>query len=178
MIGVSLSHGQDPWTSKQKTVHLSLHKVALHLHVGPQQQQAPGLHIEPRSKQHVTSAQHTMISPRHPILGGRTIAALQQQQPETSVSMLQHPIAAEKRWSSQDPCARGDLTPALPRTTPPGDGATSSPKKSKSKFPWGSYKFGSQVRRNRKNVENKVCHLMWMPCCVTPRGDVCYSEIP
>jgi hypothetical protein len=41
MIGVSLSHGQDPWTSKQKTVHLSLHKVALHLHVGPQQQQAP-----------------------------------------------------------------------------------------------------------------------------------------
>jgi len=103
MIGVSLSHGQDPWTSKQKTVHLSLHKVALHLHVGPQQQQAPGLHIEPRSKQHVTSAQHTMISPRHPILGGRTIAALQQQQPETSVSMLQHPIAAEKRWSSQDP---------------------------------------------------------------------------
>ena len=144
MIGVSLSHGQDPWTSKQKTVHLSLHKVALHLHVGPQQQQAPGLHIEPRSKQHVTSAQHTMISPRHPILGGRTIAALQQQQPETSVSMLQHPIAAEKRWSSQDPS-----TPALPRTTPPGDGATSSPKKSKSKFP-GSYKFGSQVRRNKK----------------------------
>jgi hypothetical protein len=92
MIGVSLSHGQDPWTSKQKTVHLSLHKVALHLHVGPQQQQAPGLHIEQRSKQHVTSAQQTIISPRHPILGGRTIAALQQQQPETSVSMLQHPI--------------------------------------------------------------------------------------
>jgi hypothetical protein len=59
MIGVSLSHGQDPWTSKQKTVHLSLHKVALHLHVGPQQQQAPGLHIEQRSKQHVTSAQQT-----------------------------------------------------------------------------------------------------------------------
>jgi hypothetical protein len=143
MIGVSLSHGQDPWTSKQKTVHLSLHKVALHLHVGPQQQQAPGLHIEPRSKQHVTSAQHTMISPRHPILGGRTIAALQQQQPETSVSMLQHPIAAEKRWSSQDPS-----TPALPRTTPPGDGATSSPKKSKSKFP--NILFGSQVRRNKK----------------------------
>jgi hypothetical protein len=101
MIGVSLSHGQDPWTSKQKTVHLSLHKVALHLHVGPQQQQAPGLHIEQRSKQHVTSAQHTMISPRHPILGGRTIAALQQQQPETSVSMLQHPIASEIRWSTQ-----------------------------------------------------------------------------
>ena len=103
MIGVSLSHGQDPWTSKQKTVHLSLHKVALHLHVGPQQQQAPGLHIEQRSKQHVTSAQQTMISPRHPILGGRTIAALQQQQPETSVSMLQHPIASEIRWSTRDP---------------------------------------------------------------------------
>ena len=103
MIGVSLSHGQDPWTSKQKTVHLSLHKVALHLHVGPQQQQAPGLHIEQRSKQHVTSAQQTIISPRHPILGGRTIAALQQQQPETSVSMLQHPIASEIRWSTRDP---------------------------------------------------------------------------
>ena len=123
MIGVSLSHGQDPWTSKQKTVHLSLHKVALHLHVGPQQQQAPGLHIEQRSKQHVTSAQHTMISPRHPILGGRTIAALQQQQPETSVSMLQHPIASEKRWPSQDPCSRGDHTPEDVSTlsTPPGN---------------------------------------------------------
>ena len=110
MIGVSLSHGQDPWTSKQKTVHLSLHKVLLHLHVGPQQQGEGGVHIEQRSKQHVKSAQQTIISPRHPILGGRTIAALQQQQPETSVSMLQHPIASEKRWSSQDPCSRGDHT--------------------------------------------------------------------
>jgi hypothetical protein len=97
MIGVSLSHGQDPWTSKQKTVHLSLHKVALHLHVGPQQHGDGGVHIEQRSKQNVTDAQHTMISPRHPILGGRTIAALQQQTPETSVSMLQHPIASEIR---------------------------------------------------------------------------------
>ena len=103
MIGVSLSHGQDPWTSKQKTVHLSLHKVLLHLHVGPQQQGEGGVHIEQRSKQHVKSAQQTIISPRHPILGGRTIAALQQQQPETSVSMLQHPIASEIRWSTRDP---------------------------------------------------------------------------
>ena len=117
MIGVSLSHGQDPWTSKQKTVHLSLHKVALHLHVGPQQQQAPGLHIEQRSKQHVTSAQQTIISPRHPILGGRTIAALQQQQPETSVSMLQHPIASEIRWSTRDPLV-------LPRVSETSAGRT------------------------------------------------------
>jgi hypothetical protein len=119
MIGVSLSHGQDPWTSKQKTVHLSLHKVALHLHVGPQQQQAPGLHIEQRSKQHVTSAQQTIISPRHPILGGRTIAALQQQQPETSVSMLQHPIASEIRWSTRDPLV-------LPRVSETSAGRTHS----------------------------------------------------
>ena len=155
MIGVSLSHGQDPWTSKQKTVHLSLHKVALHLHVGPQQQQAPGLHIEPRSKQHVTSAQHTMISPRHPILGGRTIAALQQQQPETSVSMLQHPIAAEKRWSSQDPS-----TPALPRTTPHQAMARlrvrKSPKASSQTTCWGSYKFGSQVREKTSKIRSSI----------------------
>ena len=131
MIGVSLSHGQDPWTSKQKTVHLSLHKVALHLHVGPQQHGDGGVHIEQRSKQHVTSAQHTMISPRHPILGGRTIAALQQQQPETSVSMLQHPIASEKRWSSQDPCSRGDhTTEDLSTLSTPLESGRKSPKTS------------------------------------------------
>ena len=114
MIGVSLSHGQDPWTSKQKTVHLSLHKVALHLHVGPQQHGDGGVHIEQRSKQHVTSAQHTMISPRHPILGGRTIAALQQQQPETSVSMLQHPIASEIRWTTRA-VDKADPRPSAPK---------------------------------------------------------------
>ena len=114
MIGVSLSHGQDPWTSKQKTVHLSLHKVLLHLHVGPQQQGEGGVHIEQRSKQHVKSAQQTIISPRHPILGGRTIAALQQQQPETSVSMLQHPIASEIRWTTRA-VDKADPRPSAPK---------------------------------------------------------------
>ena len=60
MIGVSLLHGKEAWMSKQKHVPFTLHKVALHLHVGPQQQHEAGVQAEARSKQHVHCAQQRL----------------------------------------------------------------------------------------------------------------------
>ena len=45
-----------------------------------------------RGSAELTSAQHSITSQLHPMLGGQTIAALQQPQPATRVSTLHQPM--------------------------------------------------------------------------------------
>ena len=47
-----------------------------------------------RGSAELTSAQHSITSQLHPMLGGQTIAALQQPQPATRVSTLHQPMVA------------------------------------------------------------------------------------
>ena len=64
-----------------------------------------------RGSAELTSAQHSITSQLHPMLGGQTIAALQQPQPATRVSTLHQPMVAVTLV-----CSNCDRTPT--RRTP------------------------------------------------------------